>query len=390
MSLNTCPPCVRAIHYRRGGGDGRATGDGRPYGQAALARGNNLSFAALSVALEGERAPAEIRLLPSGVFHASAGLLTAASSYRLDPADGARLAAAACARRVDYVIDYEHQTLLARDNGKPAPAAGWFSQMEMRADGLYAVDVRWTSAAKAMLAAGEYRYFSPVFSFAPDGRVLDFSHAALTNVPALEAPAELAVLSTPFFPSTPMEDASMEKLLAALAALLNLPEGADADAATAAVSALSAQLKAGETLPDHLKAQAERIAALSAQTGAPAAAPDPAKYVPVSAVAELQTQLAALSKSILDEKVAAAVDAGLASGKLPPSLKGWALDVGRTDFAALSVFLEKSPQIAALSGMQTSGVAPSGGSPNGLSQAELAVCSQLGVKAEDFTKFRKE
>src|SRR5690606_38784816 len=70
------------------------------------------------------------------------------------------------------VIDYEHQTLRTVNNGQPAPAAGWFSKVEWRdGDGLYAVGVEWTDKAAAMIAAGEYKYISPVFFYDKSGAV---------------------------------------------------------------------------------------------------------------------------------------------------------------------------------------------------------------------------
>ena len=73
----------------------------------------------------------------------------------------------------DMVVDYEHQTLYTRENGQPAPAAGWFKQLQWRDDGLYATGVRWTGKAAAAIEAGEYRYLSPVLHYDPNsGEVL--------------------------------------------------------------------------------------------------------------------------------------------------------------------------------------------------------------------------
>ena len=33
-------------------------------------------------------------------------------------------------------LDYEHQIDLSRDNGKPAPAAGWMKSLQARPDGI--------------------------------------------------------------------------------------------------------------------------------------------------------------------------------------------------------------------------------------------------------------
>lgn len=72
--------------------------------------------------------------------------------------------------------------MLAAENGKPAPAAGWFKRLEWRDDGLYVVDVRWTGAAKQAILAREHRYVSPVFTFDPvTGHVQRLVNAAITN-----------------------------------------------------------------------------------------------------------------------------------------------------------------------------------------------------------------
>ncbi|MGN5927392.1 phage protease, partial [Pseudomonas aeruginosa] len=55
------------------------------------------------------------------------------------------------------VMDYEHKSLQA---GEVTPAAGWITRMEMRVDGLYAVDVPWTDQARQMIRGGQYRFFS--------------------------------------------------------------------------------------------------------------------------------------------------------------------------------------------------------------------------------------
>ncbi len=52
--------------------------------------------------------------------------------------------------------------------------------------GLYATGVEWTDNAAAMIAAGEYKFISPVFAYNKRGEVLELLHAALTNTLALD------------------------------------------------------------------------------------------------------------------------------------------------------------------------------------------------------------
>lgn len=138
-------------------------------------------------------ASSEIRILPSGVFRSNDGRPAGLPGWKIDAALAAQIIAET-ASRDDLVIDFEHQTQLARQNGQPAPAAGWFKRLVWReGKGLFAVDVKWTDKAKAMLAAGEYRYISPVFSFsAVTGQVERLFGAGLTNNPGLTGLTDLA------------------------------------------------------------------------------------------------------------------------------------------------------------------------------------------------------
>jgi phage I-like protein len=146
-----------------------------------------------------------IQLLPTGTFRARDGRpKDVASGYWLITAPVAqRLIRKAAERATDLVIDYEHQTLNSAENGQPAPAAGWFrsTSLEWReGHGLYAGQVQWTNKAAAMIAAREYRYLSPVFSYDKQtGEVLELHHVGLTNFPALDGMASLPTLAAARF-----------------------------------------------------------------------------------------------------------------------------------------------------------------------------------------------
>lgn len=327
-------------------------------------------LAALSVCLPDNTAPGSIRLLPAGSFRSADGSgrpAGIASGWLLDDARAALLVAAAAVRVSDYAIDYEHQTLLASENGQPAPAAGWFKQLEWRAgDGLYATDVRWTERAAAMIAAGEYRYLSPVFSYhAKTGAVTGLGPAALTNNPGLDGLTDLAALSA-FFDLTPEKEKPMKQLLAAL----GLAEGATEEEALAALAALNS---GHET----------QVAALKS------AAPDLSKYVPLATMTELHTQVATLTAQLNGKEVDDLVEVALSSGKLLPAQESWARDLGKSNLAALTAYLETAQQVTALTGTQTGGKEPDGKQPGSLDEGQLAVCRALGVSPEDFAKTLK-
>jgi phage I-like protein len=138
----------------------------------------------------------EIRILPPGVFRAWDGRPPGLAGWMIDATIAARIVADLAARD-DLVIDYEHQTVLAKQNGQPAPAAGWINSVVWReGQGLFAVGVKWTAKAMQMLAAGEYRYISPVFTFSKEnGQVERLLSLGLTNNPGLNGLTDLTQLA---------------------------------------------------------------------------------------------------------------------------------------------------------------------------------------------------
>src|SRR5690606_17995947 len=87
-------------------------------------------------------AAGEIQLLPAGAFRARDGRPEKIPHWFIDGDIAAAVIARAASRKTPLVIDYEHQTLLTEQNGQPAPAAGWFREMEWRdGAGLFALNV---------------------------------------------------------------------------------------------------------------------------------------------------------------------------------------------------------------------------------------------------------
>ena len=116
-------------------------------------------------------------------------------------------------------IDYEHQSY-DRFNTRPdglRPAAGWIGGLQIRDDGLWAVDVMWTDRARELLSSGEYRYFSPVIFWSDDNHsnLAALGPVALTNDPAMQGVSSLA--ATRNLVQTDAEDSPDVKLEAAQA-----------------------------------------------------------------------------------------------------------------------------------------------------------------------------
>ena len=290
------------------------------------------------VELSGQ-APAEFRLMPAGRFKAKDGRPAGLSQgWNLTDALAQKLIDAANRQNDRFLIDYDHQTLHAKDHGGKAPAAGWFSRLEWRpGDGLYALGVEWTASAQAAIDAKEYRYISPVLTYdAKTGDVTGLLMAAIVNYPALDGLTDLAAAAAHYF--------HLQRIppMTELLKRLGLPEDADE---TAALSALDA------ILAERDKAKADHQAALSAT-------PDPAKFAPVDALQAMQTELAALRAKVDADEIKALIEPALADGRLIEAQKDWATELGKSNRAALQAFLDTAQPIAALGGMQTQGKEP--------------------------------
>ena len=344
------------------------TGQDKASGRALLSM-PVASFVATGTALQA--ASGRIQLFPAGTFAARDGRPgnlrgVNATSWRLTAQDAEAVIVHWQRTATPLVVDYEHQTQLAAQNGRPAPAAGWITSLEWEEGrGLFA-GVDWTDKARAHIRAGEYRYISPVFAFdRQSGAVLRLICAALTNHPALDG---MDAASATF---TPYEEPPMKQILAAL----GLPETADEAAALAALTTLRQER-------DSAKAQAE-------------AAPDPQKFVAMATFSAVQKEAAQLRDELTklkNEAQAAAlkddIEAALKDGRLTAATKGWAESLAKTAPDALKAFLATQPPVQALTGTQTGGRTPAGDKPGtaALTDEEQYVCDQLGMTAEEYRK----
>jgi phage I-like protein len=352
-----------------------------------------LALAACAFELQGALPDGlvELQLTPAGEFRPSDGRKMDVPAWRIDAAIAAEVIARYAERANPAVIDYEHQTLHKETNGQPAPAAAWIRELVWHEGrGLFA-RAELTLRAREAIAAGEYRYISPVFEFdARSGAVLAIHMAAITNTPAIDGMAPLALRAAATFGhSIHHEEPAMKtKLLLAICSLLALnPETTTEDQAADALATFDPLAKVrGAIGVDKAVDAATVVAACTAlKTKADATAtPDPAKFVAVGVVSELQAQVAALSAQNTARAVDDLVKPALADGRLLPAMEPWARELGGKDIAALTAYLDKAPKIAALQGTQSGGEAPVAGNEHQLTAAEIAVCASTGISHKDF------
>ncbi|EFN3221579.1 phage protease [Escherichia coli] len=365
-----------------------------------------LKIAALSLEIT-KATHSEIQLLPAGEFSAVDGRPhtdeVESGKWVLTAELAAQLVAQVAARATPFVIDYEHQTLRAVNNGKPAPAAGWFSQVEWReGSGLYATGVEWTENAAAMIAAGEYKFISPVFGYNRRGEVIELLHAALTNTPALDgmdavmlaAASRLASLSTET-ETTTVDEELLNDLLSSLRWMLNLPVTSTAEDIKNELQKVVDMISNGQgtaaasvSLLALLNQKDEQIASLSASTY------DPSKHISLAAFEELQGRYAALAQQSGEAEAGTLIQAALSDGRLLPAQEDWAKDYAGRDINGFKSWLENAPKLVALSQTQTGGKAPKTPSPAPAQiktgddvDVDIAICSMMGVDPEDVARY---
>ena len=122
-----------------------------------------------------EEPPTEFRIWAYGEVSTSKGV------YQFTPLSGELCMAWAVEWGNRFSFDYNHA--FWDGTGDATKSAGDYL-LELRADGLWAVDVQWTEAARAGLKAREWLYISPALDFDDHNVITRLWNIALTNVPA--------------------------------------------------------------------------------------------------------------------------------------------------------------------------------------------------------------
>lgn len=120
--------------------------------------------------------PKKVMILPYGQVNSTKG------DFLVDDVSIREICAFFSSRKLDVVIDYEHQTL----GTEKAPAAGWIKNLYGEGTKGLMADVEWTESATLILSQKEYRYLSPVvMRRESDKRATQLHSVALTNSPAI-------------------------------------------------------------------------------------------------------------------------------------------------------------------------------------------------------------
>lgn len=336
-------------------------------------------------ALEGMEltdVPSEIKLLPLGIVHSQKG------DFLVDDESFELIRKRFKERKLDIVIDYEHQTL----NDVQAPAGGWIKELYKGEDAIIA-KVEWTSRAAEYLKNKEYRYLSPVVMVRKkDQKATTIHSAALTNTPAIDG--MFAVVNSLDIDDMETEGGK-EMDLKELAKTLGLPETAsEEEIKNALAEAVNAAEKAKEQegkAPDESRKAAvgEEIVANStilSMLGLKENARTEDVAASIMALkadgADIQAEMRALKEKIQEREATEAVEKALKEGKITAAQNEWAKEYAMKDLKGFQSFTDKAPVVVPQGKLNLKDTPASSSK-----EVDAVILKNLGISEEDVKKY---
>lgn len=279
-------------------------------------------------------------------------------------------------RKLDLVIDYEHQTL----EDIQAPASGWIKELYKGEDAIIA-KVEWTDKAREYLRNKEYRYLSPVvLTRVTDKKAIALHSVALTNTPAVDG--MFAIINSDDLENIDIDEieGEMKMELMKLIKLLGLEESAteeDVEKKLAEVvskvtgEAAAEELVANKTILDLLELDAE------AKT-ADVAACIMALKTPAE---DTQKRLRELEKESKERVAVELVTMALKEGKIAAAQKDWAKNYAMADKDGFKLFISKAPTVVPV------GKVNYAGEKKKIAEVDLNICKNIGVSEIDIKKY---
>ena len=330
--------------------------------------------------------PTEIKILPLGRVHSQKG------DFNVDEESFELIRKQFKDRKLDLVIDYEHQTL----SDVQAPAGGWIKELYKGEDAIIA-KVEWTAKAAEYLKNKEYRYLSPVVLVRKrDQKATAIHSVALTNTPAIDGMFALVN-------SLDIEDISeggniMD--LKELAKALGLPETATEEEIKKAVEDAA---KAAEKLKEmeekkpedktgeggkpqevaEVVANSTILSMLGLKEGAKTEDVAASIMALKTGTPDTQAELLALKQRMQERDADEEVQKALKAGKITAAQTGWAKSYALTDMDGFKGFVEKAPVVVPPGKLELKDAPAAPGSD----EVDVAILKNMGVSMEDVKKY---
>lgn len=330
--------------------------------------------------------PTEIKILPLGRVHSQKG------DFNVDEESFELIRKQFKDRKLDLVIDYEHQTL----SDVQAPAGGWIKELYKGEDAIIA-KVEWTAKAAEYLKNKEYRYLSPVVLVRKrDQKATAIHSVALTNTPAIDGMFALVN-------SLDIEDISeggniMD--LKELAKALGLPETATEeeikkaveDVAKAAERLKEMEEKKPEDKPGEggkpqevaeVVANSTILSMLGLKEGAKTEDVAASIMALKTGTPDTQAELLALKQRMQERDADEEVQKALKAGKITAAQSGWAKSYALKDMDGFKGFVEKAPVVVPPGKLELKDAPAAPGSD----EVDVAILKNMGVSMEDVKKY---
>ena len=330
--------------------------------------------------------PTEIKILPLGRVHSQKG------DFNVDEESFELIRKQFKDRKLDLVIDYEHQKL----SDVQAPAGGWIKELYKGEDAIIA-KVEWTAKAAEYLKNKEYRYLSPVVLVRKrDQKATAIHSVALTNTPAIDGMFALVN-------SLDIEDISeggniMD--LKELAKALGLPETATEeeikkaveDAAKAAERLKEMEEKKPEDKPGEggkpqevaeVVANSTILSMLGLKEGAKTEDVAASIMALKTGTPDTQAELLALKQRMQERDADEEVQKALKAGKITAAQSGWAKSYALKDMDGFKGFVEKAPVVVPPGKLELKDAPAAPGSD----EVDVAILKNMGVSMEDVKKY---
>ena len=330
--------------------------------------------------------PTEIKILPLGRVHSQKG------DFNVDEESFELIRKQFKDRKLDLVIDYEHQTL----SDVQAPAGGWIKELYKGEDAIIA-KVEWTAKAAEYLKNKEYRYLSPVVLVRKrDQKATAIHSVALTNTPAIDGMFALVN-------SLDIEDISeggniMD--LKELAKALGLPETATEEEIKKAVEDAA---KAAERLKEmeekkpedktgeggkpqevaEVVANSTILSMLGLKEGAKTEDVAASIMALKTGTPDTQAELLALKQRMQERDADEEVQKALKAGKITAAQSGWAKSYALKDMDGFKGFVEKAPVVVPPGKLELKDAPAAPGSD----EVDVAILKNMGVSMEDVKKY---
>ncbi len=332
--------------------------------------------------------PEEIKILPLGEVHSKKG------DFLVDDESADRIIRQFKNRKLDLVIDYEHQTL----KDVQAPAGGWITDIYKGEDAMIA-KVKWTDKAAEYLKNKEYRYLSPVVMVGKkDRKAKEIHSAALTNTPAIDG--MFAIVNSVDIDDLEEYEEEAKMDLRELAKMLGLPETATEEEVRNALAVAGKVM--GEQKKEEMKDEKSGCGGDKTEVSCNKAADavvlsllglnENAKTEDVAAaVMSLKAggdeakELLALKAELAKRNAEDLVQTALKEGKITAAQKEWAEAYALSDKDGFKAFMDKAPVVVPQGKMELKD-APH----EEKAEYDMEILKNCGITKEDVEKYYKE